>query len=335
MGNAYVYGYRGDGLIENRHRASIAVTSPAGQLLAYTGNPELEVHLRSSAKPFQVQALFLTGGFERFGITPEEIALSCASHTGTPRHIELVTGYLEKIGLDETYLNCGAHYPLDDEARREMQKAGEVPSDLHNNCSGKHTGMLATALAMGADPKGYELPEHPVQQLNFKIMRELSGHDHIPFGIDGCSVPAFVLPLAPAARMFALMAEPQAAPPAYHAGLEAAFQAMNRHPELVAGEGVIDTDLMRALPNVAVKRGADGYYGMAIRGTRWGNVGVTLKIESGLNEYREPLVIKLLETLGVLSPDAPSAYRRPLIYNVRKLEVGHIEARLELTWVKD
>ncbi|WP_337869364.1 asparaginase [Meiothermus sp.] len=329
--NAYTYAYRG-GLIENRHKVSLAIVSPTGQLLAYSGNPHLAAHMRSSAKPFQAQALYLSGAVERFGITPAEVALTCASHDGMQQHIAIAANYLHKIGLDTSYLACGAHLPFDPASRKALQQAGQAPTALHNNCSGKHTGMMAAALAMGVEPRGYEQPEHPVQQLNLQTLRDLSSFSQIAYGVDGCSVPTFVLPLAPAARMFALLAQPEAALPKYREGLEAVFKAMRQHPDLVAGPQSIDTVLMEKIPHLVAKRGADGYYGMALRDTRWGHIGITIKIESGSNEAREPMVIRLLEELGLLSPEVELEWRRPLIRNVRKLEVGHLEARLELCW---
>ncbi|MBO1438218.1 asparaginase [Meiothermus sp. CFH 77666] len=329
---AYTYAYRG-GLIENRHKVSIAIVDPSGQVLAYSGNPYLAAHMRSSAKPFQALALYLSGAIQRFGITPAEVALTCASHDGMEQHVAMAANYLHKLGLDASYLACGAHLPFDPASRKALQQSGQPATVLHNNCSGKHTGMLAAALALGADPRGYEQPDHPVQQLNLQTLRDLSGHQHIPYGVDGCSVPTFVLPLAPAARMFALLAAPEAAPPQYQEGLQAVFRAMQQHPDLVAGPQSIDTVLMQKLPQLVAKRGADGYYGMALRDTRWGSIGVALKVESGSNEAREPMVVRLLEELGVLSPEVALEWRRPLIRNVRKLEVGYLEARLELNWV--
>ncbi|MGK0617553.1 asparaginase [Meiothermus cerbereus] len=330
--DAYTYAYRG-GLIENRHKVSLAIVGPQGNLLAYSGNPHLSAHMRSSAKPFQALALYLSGAIERFGITPAEVALTCASHDGLEQHVTMATNYLRKIGLDESYLACGIHPPFDLAARKALQQAGQPATVLHNNCSGKHTGMLAAAMALGVEPRGYEQPEHPVQQLNLQTLRDLSGHQHIPYGVDGCSVPTFVLPLAPAARMFALLAKPEAAPEKYREGLEAVFRAMRQHPELVAGPRSIDTVLMQTVPHLAAKRGADGYYGMALRETRWGPIGIALKVESGSNEAREPMVIRLLEVLEALSPEVALEWRRPIVRNVRKLEVGHLEAKLELHWV--
>jgi L-asparaginase II len=329
--SAHIYTYRG-GTVENRHSASIAVVSPSGQLAASAGNPALMAHLRSSSKPFQAQALFQSGAAAQFELTQKQIAISCASHMGAAIHTETIAGYLEKIGLSPDYLACGAHEPIDAAAAKALHRAQAEPTVLHSNCSGKHCGMLASALAFGANPRGYEKPEHTVQQSNFATLRALADIQEIPYGIDGCSVPAFILPLQNAARMFALLADPAAAPVQYRDGLERTYLAMRAHPEMVSGEGGMDTELMRMLPDFACKGGADGYFGMALRDTRWGPLGVTFKVETGVSDVKAPLVVKLLEALGALSPDTPTPYRRPPILNVRQLDVGWVEAELDLAW---
>jgi L-asparaginase II len=328
---SFVYAYRG-GLIENRHRLSLAIVDPAGKLLASSGDPQLRAHLRSSAKPFQALALYLSGAVGRFGLTSEEVALACASHDGTPRHVEVAAGFLRKLGLEPSALVCGIHPPFSRSARKALEHDGHKPTALHNNCSGKHTGMMAAALAMGESPQGYEQPTHPVQRLNLQTLRDLSGVPDVPYGVDGCSVPTFVLPLAAAAKMFAHLAAPESAPEPYRAGLEAVYQAMRTHPEMVAGFESIDTVLMQKVPGLLAKRGADGYYGMALRESPWGPIGVTLKVEDGSQAAREPAVVRLLELLGALSPEEPLEWRRPLLKNLRGLEVGWLEARLELRW---
>ena len=329
--SANIYSYRG-GVIDNRHTASLAVVTPSGKLLAYAGDPGLQAHLRSSSKPFQAQAIFQTNAVGHFGLTPKEIAVSCASHSGSPDHVATVGGYLQKIGLNQDYLACGAHMPSDADSVRILTETHQKPMFLHSNCSGKHTGMLAAAMTMGATPRGYEQPDHPVQQMNFQTVRDLADVDHVPYGIDGCSVPAFILPLVNAARMFALLAAPDAAPSKYQSGLHTTYTSMRAHPDMVSGNDGMDTVLMRALPDFACKGGADGYHGLALRNTRWGPLGVTMKVESGSYEAHNPLVVALLEQLGVLSPDLALPWRRPLLRNVRGLEVGHWETELKLDW---
>jgi L-asparaginase II len=330
------YAYRG-GIIENRHHISIAIVNSDNKLIASSGNPELLAHLRSSAKPFQAQALFQTGAAKKFGFTAKEIALACASHGGTPEHTSVAQGMLAKLGLDVFALACGVHMPVDKVERVRLERNSEKPTALHNNCSGKHAGMLAVAKMLNVPTEGYEQPEHPVQQLNFQIVRELSGVQEIPFGIDGCSVPVFVLPLDKAAWMFAQLANPQGvnsqgAPEKYRDGLEQAFNAMKTHPDMVAGESEIDTVLMQHVPGLVCKQGADGYYGISLRETKYGPLGITLKVEDGSTAAREPAVVRVLELLGVLSEDNTLPWKRPITRNHRKIETGYLEAEVNLTW---
>jgi L-asparaginase II len=329
--SSFTYAYRG-GITENSHCISIAIVNSENKLVASSGDPHLLAHLRSSAKPFQVQALFQTGVAKKFSFTDKEIALACASHIGTPEHVSLAKGMLEKLNLDVSDLACGIHWPVSKEERERLEQANEHPTALHNNCSGKHSGMLAVAMTLGVPTEGYEKPDHPVQQLNFQTMRDLSGMQDIPYGVDGCSVPVFVLPLDKAAWLFAQLANPKIAPGKYRDGLEQAFQAMKHHPEMVAGEGEIDTVLMQTVPGLVVKQGADGYYGMALRETRHGSLGVVLKVEDGSTAAREPAVIRVLELLGVLPEDNALPWKRPIIRNHRKIETGYLEAHIELTW---
>jgi L-asparaginase II len=329
--SSLTYAYRG-GIIENRHHISIAVVDSSGKLVASSGNPQLLAHLRSSAKPFQAQALFQSGAAEKFGFTDKEIALACASHSGSAEHVVVAKGMLDKLGLDVFDLACGVHMPGDKLERVRLEKSGEKPTTLHNNCSGKHAGMLAVALTLNASAEGYEKPEHPVQQLNFQIMRDLSGEQEIPYGVDGCSVPVFILPLDKAAWMFAQLASPANAPEKYRDGLDKTFHAMKTYPEMVAGEGEIDTVLMQSIPDLACKQGADGYYGISLRETKYGPLGITLKVEDGSSAAREPVVVRTLELLGVLPEDNTLPWKRPIIRNHRKIETGYLESDVNLTW---
>ncbi len=329
--SSYTYAYRG-GIIENRHHVSIAVVNPDNKLVASSGNPKLLAHLRSSGKPFQVQAVFQSGAAKKFGFSEKEIALACASHSGSAEHVAVAKGMLEKLGLDVFDLACGVHMPGDKVERVRLECADEKPTALHNNCSGKHAGMLAIVKMLNAPTEGYEKPDHPVQQLNFQTMRELSSVQDIPFGVDGCSVPVFVLPLDKAAWIFAQLANPQSAPEKYRDGLEQTFYAMKTYPEMVAGEGEIDTVLMQSVPSLVCKQGADGYYGISLRETKYGPLGVVLKVEDGSTAAREPAVIRSLELLGVLPEDNTLPWKRPIVRNHRKIETGYLKSEVNLIW---
>ena len=253
------------------------------------------------------------------------MALCCASHEGSKAHIEVAQGILAKIGLDETALNCGAHLPSDKDSRALLKEKQQEPSAIYNNCSGKHSGMLAVAKALAASPAHYEHPDHPVQKLIFKIVKDLTQETEIPFGIDGCSAPNFILPLSAAARMWSSLAAPQLFS-GYQQGLERVFAAMQAHPEMVAGEGAIDTVLMRAIPTLAAKRGAQGYYGLALKDSNYGPLGLVLKVEDGNSEAREVFVTALLEHLGVLPSGLALPWRRPEIKNHRGIVTGYWQA---------
>jgi L-asparaginase II len=327
---SFIYDYRGSS-IENRHAVSVAAVNPAGKLVAFAGNPTLPAYLRSSAKPFQGQALFLSGAVKRFNFSQKEIALVMASHEGSSEHTNVAQSILNKLGLDYTALACGIHPPAGYAARKALEASGEKPTELHNNCSGKHSGMLAVAVALGTPTQGYEHLEHPVQQMNLQTIKDLSGLDDIPMGIDGCSVPNFMLPLDKAAMMFALLADPTQAAATYREGLAATFQAMRAHPEMVAGEGELDTVLMQHMPDVASKGGAEGYQGLALRSTAYGPLGIALKVEDGSSAARGPAVVRVLELLGQPTL-ALEKWKRPSIYNLRKIETGYTEVDIELTW---
>src|ERR1044072_4183496 len=150
-------------ITESRHRGHIVVCEPDGNIISYAASPQNVTYLRSSAKPFQALPLLTSGAAERFGFTDREVALACASHNGEPIHTELAASMLEKIGLGPEALKCGVHEPYSVDAARELRERGEAPNVLHNNCSGKHAGMLATALHLGAPTETYNKPEHPVQ----------------------------------------------------------------------------------------------------------------------------------------------------------------------------
>ncbi|MCA9837305.1 MAG: asparaginase [Trueperaceae bacterium] len=324
---AFVDAYRGK-FVEDHHQISLLAVNPQRETIICAGNPAHKIAMRSSSKPFQALALFASGAFEKYNFSLKELALCCASHEGSQDHIVTAQGILDKIGLDESYLNCGAHMPSDKASRDHLHETGQKATPIYNNCSGKHSGMLAVAKALGVSPADYEQRDHPVQQLIFKIVSELSGVADIPYGIDGCSVPTFMLSLEAAARMWSSFASP-AQYPGYQEGLETIFRAMHAHPEMLAGEGANDTEFLRAIPELAAKRGAQGYYGLALQDSKFGPLGLTLKVEDGSNEARDVFLIELLEFLGALDPETPMPWRKPEIKNHRGIVTGYWQPELK------
>ena len=195
--------------VESVHRGAIAVVDSSGRLVASLGNPKEPVYLRSAAKPFQALALVCSGAADALGVTEEELAVVCGSHSGEPRHLELVSQLLQRAGLKTSDLHCGIHPPFDPAARRALVRSGEAPNLLHNNCSGKHAGMLAAASYLGLEIERYTDPEHEVQVAIRALVAFLAGMepDEVGLAVDGCTVPTFLVPLRGFALALARLAE--------------------------------------------------------------------------------------------------------------------------------
>ncbi len=315
-------------LIESYHWGSVAVVDSSGNLRYFYGNPLMYIHTRSSMKPFQALLPFITGAIEKFNITDEEIAVITASHNGTDYHKDLVLGILKKAGLSENDLECGVHMPYDKDTAERMLRNGEKPTPVRNNCSGKHAGMLISAVAMGVDHRGYRFPKHPVQERIRQIIRMFVGDKPIYEGIDGCGVPVFAIPLRDLAYMFALLGDPDNSP--YPKYLKRIKDAMKAYPVAVAGEGRFDTDLMRVVPDVVAKAGAEAVYGVAIPQLK---LGLAIKIHDGGRRAVAPVVMHALDWLGILTKDMKDGLRdwvMPPVKNNHGETVGHIHAIYDL-----
>ena len=324
----HVHALRG-GLLESRHRVHLAVVRPDGSLFASVGDPRFESFMRSSAKAFQ--ALPLVPVMDRLGLEPRHLAVALASHAGERVHVDTVADLLERVGVSPDALVCGVHAPFSDEARAELRAAGQRPNVLHNNCSGKHSGMLASSVGRAWPTAGYADAEHPLQRLIAQGLCDLTGLETLEVGVDGCSVPSFRVPLHLAALAFAKVAAPEAA--GEHAeALEVAFQAMREHPYLVAGGGRLDTVLMQHLPGVGSKIGAEAYMGLMLRETPHGPLGVAIKIEDGHERALGPAALETLRQLGLVGADDGRflGFSNPVLRNVAKLEVGELRAAFEL-----
>ena len=313
-------------LVESRHAGAIAVADAHGRLVLALGEVERPVFPRSAVKALQAMPLIESGAADAFGLVDEELAVACASHSGDGVHVEAVRGLLAKAGLDESYLACGVHWPVSDKATRELIKARRRPQAVHNNCSGKHAGMLAAAVHLGLDPRGYERPDHPLQVMIAGIISETCGVrlDRAGMGIDGCSLPTWSLPLSALARGFARLGTGEGLAPAHAAAAKRLIQACFAAPVLVAGEGRFDTMAMRALaPDLFVKGGAEGVHCAALPGL---GLGIALKIDDGAKRGTERA---LAEVLAALLPKARSALADQLdgeILNWRGISVGRVMA---------
>lgn len=334
--------WRGE-VIESRHRGHAVVVDGAGETVARLGDPLCVTFMRSSAKPFQAIPLVASGAAERFKLTDAEIAIACGSHVGTPAHTETARSILRKIGCDASDLRCGAHEPYSKEATEALRARGERPTPLHNNCSGKHAGMLALARQLDAPTEGYERPEHPVQRAIKRVVAQFAGlaEAEIAEGIDGCSVPTFALPLGTIGLMGArLVAPPAEFETATRAACRRIVAAMNAHPEMVEGAGELDTEVMRASAGrVVSKVGAEGFYLCCVSPSQGHprRLALALKIADGdkKDRARSPAAIEALRQLGVLdreSLDALAPLASTAILNHRSLRVGEVRANFQLNF---
>lgn len=301
-------------LIESRHRVHAAVVTADGTLVDAARDPELPVWWRSCAKPFQVMPLLRSGGLERLGWGGEELALACASHGGEPEHVAIAQRMLERLGLEEGDLACGPHDPLASRGARLLRDAGQRPTRLHNNCSGKHAAMLARAALTEAPTAGYERATHSVQQDCLHAVSQWCGlpMPDIGVGVDGCGVSVFALPLANMALAYARLVR---AAVEGDGASRRVVSAMTTHPFLVGGTDRFDTLLMQACGgNVVCKIGAEGVHTFAIvdRG-----IGFAVKVEDGAPRAQYPAVLALLAAYGALPDPLPDALRDHVLRPVR------------------
>ena len=322
--------YRG-GHPENIHHGSLAVVDADGRLLACVGDVDAPLFTRSSLKPFQAMPLIAQAA-DKLGLDDADIALLCASHSGEPMHVERVARLLSRIGADETRLACGSHVPYFYSANGLAPEPGARFTRLHHNCSGKHTGMLLLAHALGQSPEGYLDTLHPVQAQIAHSVSHFSGVpvDRLIRGTDGCSAPNYALPLRALAHAFARLVRSEADPAYGNAPLRIA-RAMSRHPELVSGQGRNDLTLMRAGRGDWVSKvGADGVQAMASfsRG-----IGIAAKCSDGQLAPLMVALVSALEQLGWLDPESRTALAslipKPL-KNAAGIEVGEMRAVLTL-----
>lgn len=311
--------------------------TPEGDLVARLGDPGVSTFLRSAAKPFQALPLVLAGGIEHFGLDDADLALICASHGGTPEHTRRAESLLARGGFTADDLRCGAHLPMDPGSAAELRHDGREPSPLHNNCSGKHAGMLLACSLLGLPIESYSDPEHPLQERVLEHLARLCGvpADAIGMGIDGCSVPSYHLPVEAAARAYAVLAHPRGSrglDADVARALERIVGAMGKAPEMVAGPGRFTTRLMAATGGRVVgKEGAEGFYGIAVRGPV--ALGIGLKIADGGERCRDGVVLDVLRQLGSLAgaefTELSDLYS-PALFNHRGIRVGEIVPEVEM-----
>ncbi len=322
-------------IVESIHFGAFAVVDSRGRLLSSAGDPSLVTFLRSSAKPFQALPFIERGGHEKFGLTPKEIALICASHSGTDEHVETIKEMQAKIGIGVDDLLCGVHDPIHQATRDAMLLRGEQATPYHHNCSGKHTGMLAHARLRNLPTANYLDFNHPVQESILQTFAEMCDFpaEKVELGIDGCSAPNFAIPLDRAAYGFARLCDPFSLEPRRASACRTIVSAMMAHPEMVAGPERFDTRLMQvAAGKIVAKGGAEGYQAVGILpgvlAPDSPGIGIALKISDGDsgNRARTGTTLSILRALGALNESQLAELSEygpeKQLYNYRKLRTG-------------
>lgn len=329
-------------IAEAIHFGSVVVCNNRGEVLFNLGDPELVTYLRSTAKPLQVLALMENPASQIFQFTDEEIAIMCASHSGTDRHVAVLEALQKKLHISQDDLQCGVHLPFDRITSHQIIRGEAQNSSLRHNCSGKHSGMLALAGILAAPKENYLDPTSPAQQLILQTCGEMFDYPAAKFemGVDGCSAPVFAVPMRNAARAYATLCQPDLLTEQRAGACQRITHAMMTHPFLVAGPERFDTALMEALPGkVIAKTGAEGFFGVGIMPNMLyphsPAMGIMVKISDGdlKDRARSIVLVTLLRHLGLLNPENHALladYDNRNITNWRNIPVGEIRASAQL-----
>ena len=311
--------------VESTHEVDIIVADSAGKVITTYGDADLHIYPRSSNKSLQALPLIESGAADAFGFEDKHLALACASHNGQPMHVEAASEMLHMAGLDGTCLECGVQLPRNPEDLIQLARDGEEVKAIHNNCSGKHSGFLAFAKHTGIETKGYIGFEHPVQQEIANVLENVTGAKHGAdnYGIDGCSIPTFKIPLAKLAIAYAKFGVGDDASQARSKAMIRLRDACLKHPEMVAGDKRVCTQLMQTLGNrVFVKVGAEGVYTMSLPEL---GLGVSMKSRDGSFRAVEVAVSQLacdLLKLDELDREKMKPLTNPILKNWNGFEVG-------------
>jgi L-asparaginase II len=317
-------------LVESRHRGAVAVSDAKGRLQLGIGDVDDPIFPRSALKPIQAVPLIESGAADAYRLSDEELALAAASHSGEKMHTERVARWLTRIRCSVSDLACGPQRPSHEPTANAMIASGERWTPIHNNCSGKHTGFLTLARGLGASVADYQTVDHPTQRAVEATLSDMAGLSRpLPWGVDGCTVPNFAVPLSALARAIAQFADPSELSPSRAEACGRIVKAMAANPDLVAGSGRTCTALMRQAEGIAVKTGAEGVYVAAL--PRLG-LGVALKIDDGAPRASETAVAALLIALKALPDEGAAALiARAPVLNTRGVRVGERRATAVLT----
>lgn len=313
--------------IECIHYGHLCITDSDRNIKYRIGDPNTKIFIRSSAKPFIAVAFVESGAMERFGITLEELAVICSSHSGQAFQRQAVDSILHKLGLNENSLLCGCTNPYNAEMVNQLIRENKRPSPLFNCCSGKHSGMLALCKLYGYPIENYNDVNHPVQKLILKTFTELIGcqAEDIILGVDSCTVPGYMFSLHQHSYLYSLLASGYNAKSKYSNTLGLINKAMRDNPRMVIGDGEFCTELMKGCGSKVIgKVGDDGVYCVSVPEK---NMGICVKIADGNERAVYPVMIHLLKQLGVLNKteiENLKGWTYPAVNDYKGTVVGNI-----------
>jgi L-asparaginase II len=313
--------------IESAHRGAGAVVDADGRVVMAFGDAERAVYPRSAVKALQALPLVESGAADHLGLSETEIALSCASHSGSEDHVVIARGMLTKAGYDERALECGAHWPLGEDEARALARSGRAPTALHNNCSGKHAGFICLSCAMGVDPKGYAAAHHRVQREVTASIEAMTGArlSEEMRAVDGCAIPTYAVPLLALARGFARLATGHGLSQERRNAAARIRAAIAAHPLTVAGRGRFDTELMSLLgARVFTKSGAEGVFCAALPEA---GLGLAVKADDGAGRAAQVMIAALISRFGGFDDETAARLSRfvsPRLFNWNGAEVGRL-----------
>jgi len=322
---------RGD-VVESVHAIAACAADIHGKIALSYGDIDAPVYLRSAAKPFIAAAIVESGAAAHFGFDARELAVIAASHNGEPFQVDAVRGILAKVGLGPADLLCGTHPPSYEPAAAALAAAGEAPSALHNNCSGKHAGILAMCVHLGFEAATYLEPAHPAQQRILALCARMVDEslDELPLGVDGCGIPVFATSLRSAALAFARVATLAGLSDSDAQALQTVREAMTAEPAYVGGTARFDSALLAVTGgHIVGKAGAEGVHADAISREA---LGLVVKVVDGGKRAVPPATIALLDELGAFTPgeaEALAQFARPVVRNVAGRIVGVMEVRAD------
>lgn len=305
---------RRSGVDESVHFGAVVALAFSGDIELAVGDPDVDIYPRSCNKPLQAVAMARAG----LRLPPELLALVCASHDGTPKHLAGVRRILATAGLDESALANTPDLPLDESAAEAVLRAGGSRTSLQMDCSGKHSGMLVTSAVNGwpTDARYLE-PDHPLQRRITDDIDDLTGEQHAHIGVDGCGAPAHVFSLLGLARAYRAIATGAAG-----AAGNAVYESMTAHPELVGGQHRDVTKFMRDVPGLMAKDGAEGVFAAAMPDGR----AVALKIADGASRPCAPVLVAALRAIGIDTREVDRHVVRPVMGHGKR--VGEVRAAL-------